>query len=987
MSANKVSDVQNQSDVAIILDNVVKKFPAAMAPALAQVSARIKKGCITGLVGPDGAGKTTLIRIIAGLLTVNEGQVTAGGLDPNKDLDRLRAILGYMPQKFGLYEDLTVMENLVLYADLRNVPIAEREAVFNQLLDFTDLKRFTSRPAGKLSGGMKQKLGLACALLGNPEILLLDEPSVGVDPIARRELWKMVNVLLKKGITVVWSTSYLDEAELCDEVLLMHAGKILYSGKPDALTATIKGRSMQVRQIEGNHRLVLQRALRLNEVMDGVIQGNNVRLLLRKSNQPPKLSLLEAGSKAELVQVPPRFEDAFIDLLGGGPDGDSKLAKVMHLVEKSSLENVIEAVELTKQFDTFVATDHINFSVKRGEVFGLLGPNGAGKSTTFKMMCGLLTPTSGTAHVQGIDLQKSPSEAHQQVGYMAQKFSLYGDLTVMQNLQFYAGIYGITGKEKNQKIAEMIEIFDLAADVNTNANELSLGYKQRLSLVCAIMHEPSILFLDEPTSGVDPITRREFWTHINGLVQKGVTIMVTTHFMDEAEYCDRIGLIYRGKLIAAGTPDQLKDQASNAKHPEPTMEEAFIELIIQHDKENEQNTFASDQPKIDFLAAPSSRLDNFISRRGTLRRSLALCRKEFYQIVRDPSNVLIAFVLPIIMLFIYGYGINLDSTQLRMGIVLEDTSSDARRFGEAFFGSPYLQMTALPTAAAATKQLLAGKIRGFVTIQTDFSKQLNSGHGIAPVQLITDGSETNTANFVSAYATGAQQIWQQLRLVETGQPIAPNINIEPRYWFNPSAISRNFIVPGSIAIIMTVIGALLTSLVVAREWERGTMEALLSTSITRLEFLFSKWVPYYLLGIASMAVCWLIAITLLHTPFRGSLFFLFTETSLFLGSALGLGLWLSTATRNQFNAAQASLNLAFLPAIMLSGFIFEISSMPAIVRAVTYLMPPRYFVSSLQTLFLAGNVGGLLFKNGLFLLIFAVLLLGLTAKLTRRRLD
>ncbi len=989
MSAKPLHDSQNQSDFAIILDGVVKKFPTdeTEAPALSQVSARIKKGCITGLVGPDGAGKTTLIRIIAGLLSLTEGHITTGGFDPEKDLAKLRAILGYMPQKFGLYEDLTVMENLVLYADLRNVLPDVRESVFLQLLDFTDLKRFTTRPAGKLSGGMKQKLGLACALLGDPQILLLDEPSVGVDPIARRELWKMVNVLLDKGITVIWSTSYLDEAELCDEVLLMHAGKILYAGKPSELTSTIKGRSIQVRNIEGNHRLVLQRALRQKEVMDGVIQGKNVRLLLREANQAPNLALLEAGKQAELVQVPPRFEDAFIDILGGGPGGDSELTKVMKPVAQSSLTSVIEAVELTKKFDSFVATDHISFKVKRGEIFGLLGPNGAGKSTTFKMMCGLLTPTSGTAHVLGIDLQKSPSEAHQQVGYMAQKFSLYGDLTVKQNLQFYAGIYGIYGKAQNDKIAEMVTTFDLASSLNINANELSLGFKQRLSLACAIMHEPPILFLDEPTSGVDPITRREFWTHINGLVQKGVTVMVTTHFMDEAEYCDEVGLVYRGKLIASGTPDQLKEMVTDVKHPEPTMEDTFIELIKRHDYESEKSSATDDSSKIDLAMTKESKLSQYISQSGTLRRWLALCHKEFYQILRDPSNILVAFILPMIMLFIFGFGINLDSTKLHMGIVLEDTSSEARHFGEAYFASPYLQMMSLPTLVDASQQLVAGNIRGFVAIQTDFSKRLKSFQKIAPVQIVTDGSETNTANFVTSYAVGAQQTWQQMRGVEMGNPMFSSINIEPRYWFNPAAISRNYIVPGSIAIIMTVIGALLTSLVVAREWERGTMEALLSTSVTRLEFVFSKWVPYYLLGIISMAVCWLVAITILGTPFRGSIFLLFVETSLFLGSALGLGLWLSTATRNQFNAAQASLNLAFLPAMMLSGFIFEISSMPPIVRAVTYLMPPRYFVSSLQTLFLAGNVGELLFKNGLFLFIFAILLLGITVKITRRRLD
>ncbi|MDR3491407.1 MAG: ABC transporter permease subunit [Gammaproteobacteria bacterium] len=370
-----------------------------------------------------------------------------------------------------------------------------------------------------------------------------------------------------------------------------------------------------------------------------------------------------------------------------------------------------------------------------------------------------------------------------------------------------------------------------------------------------------------------------------------------------------------------------------------------------------------------------------------MRRWFALSRKEFYQIIRDPSSVLIAFILPMLMLFIYGFGINLDSTKIRMGIVLEDTSSEARHLAFSFSASPYLIMLPQQTREDAKNQLTAGNIRGFITIQPDFSKRLKSLNKMAPLQIVTDGSEPNTANFVTNYAIGAWGKWLELRNIETGQPIINSINIEQRFWFNPDAISRNYIVPGSIAIIMTVIGALLTSLVIAREWERGTMEALLTTSVTRLEFLFSKWVPYYLVGIMSMTVCWLVAITILGTPFRGSILLLFIETSLFLGSALGLGLWLSTATRNQFNAAQAALNLAFLPSLMLSGFVYEISSMPKIIQAVTYLIPARYFVSSLQTLFLAGNVGELLFKDGLFLFIFALILFGITAKLTKRRLE
>jgi ABC-2 type transport system ATP-binding protein len=542
-------------------------------------------GQITGLVGPDGAGKTTLIRLMAGLMTPSSGKIRINGLDPIQDAVELRKFIGYMPQQFGLYEDLSVLENLELYADLRGVIGEERSTQFKRLFDFTDLTPFSTRLAGKLSGGMKQKLGLACALLGQPRLLLLDEPGVGVDPISRRELWKMVHELIAQGITVIWSTAYLDEAELCQEVLLMSEGQLLFFGKPEDMTSRIRDRSVQIRHISGSRRQLLARALRCPEVMDGVIQGQNVRLLLRTAEAHPNLAELNAGDQAEIVAVAPRFEDSFIEALGGGPRGDSILAQRLQPVSGDH-ETVVEAIELTKMFGDFAATDHVNFAVKRGEIFGLLGPNGAGKSTTFRMMCGLLTPTSGTARVMGIDLKKSASLARQQIGYMAQKFSLYGNLTVRQNLIFFSGVYGLRGERQIQVVNEMVEVFKLQAYLDKPPDSLPLGLKQRLALACAVMHEPPILFLDEPTSGVDPVTRREFWTHINGLVEKGITVMVTTHFMDEAEYCDRIALVLHGKIIAAGTPDQLKAQSSTPQNPNPSMEDAFISLVQAQSKES-----------------------------------------------------------------------------------------------------------------------------------------------------------------------------------------------------------------------------------------------------------------------------------------------------------------------------------------------------------------------------------------------------------------
>jgi len=369
------------------------------------------------------------------------------------------------------------------------------------------------------------------------------------------------------------------------------------------------------------------------------------------------------------------------------------------------------------------------------------------------------------------------------------------------------------------------------------------------------------------------------------------------------------------------------------------------------------------------------------------RRLRALCLKESYQIVRDPSSVLIAFILPVILLFIFGFGVSLDSSRMRIGLVVEDSSADAQAFSDALFASPFIAAVRGHSRGEMIEELRAGSVRGVVVLPPDFARRLNAGAESAPVQLLTDGAEPNTANFVASYVSGAWQIWLDRRALERGVVSAPGIELLPRYWFNPSTVSRNFLVPGSIAVIMTIIGALLTSLVVAREWERGTMEALLSTPVTRAELLLSKVLPYYLLGVVSMLICVAVTVWVLDVPFRGSLGVLFVVTSLFLGSALGLGLLLSTLTRNQFNAAQAALNAAFLPATLLSGFVFEISSMPLPIQAVTYLIPARYFVSALQTLFQAGQVWPVLWRQMLFLLLSALFWLGLTALKTRRRLD
>lgn len=561
-----------ETDTLISLENLSKRFAEDQPWAIEKIDAVIPKGKIVGIVGPDGAGKTTLIRLMAGLLAPSRGAIIVGGFNTIKEPGKIHEIAGYMPQKFGLYEDLTVIQNLILYTDLRGVPEEEKKERFAKLLEFTGLQPFTDRLAGQLSGGMKQKLGLACALVKKPPLLLLDEPSVGVDPISRRELWKIIEDLIKDGISIIWSTAYLDEAERCDRVLLLNEGKLLFQGPPKELTDRVRGRVFKWTQIEGSRRKKLFEILERKDVIDAVIQGRDIRVVFKEKREEPGMEPVE-----------PRFEDAFLDILGGGPGGKSELADLRKPVEKTK-EIPVQAKGLTKKFGNFVAVENVSFEVPQGEIFGLLGPNGAGKTTTFRMLCGLIHPTQGKALVNGKDLEIAPGVARSHIGYMAQKFSLYGTLTVRQNLNFFAGAYNLGFDEREAAIQEMVKIFSLKPYLDSDAEVLPLGFKQRLSLACANMHKPLILFLDEPTSGVDPITRREFWNHIYGLVEKGVSVLVTTHFMDEAEYCDRIALVYRGQIIQMDTPDALKAIAKTPENPNPTLDDTFIKLIEEYDK-------------------------------------------------------------------------------------------------------------------------------------------------------------------------------------------------------------------------------------------------------------------------------------------------------------------------------------------------------------------------------------------------------------------
>ncbi len=575
------------SQPALILRDVRKCFGEGEQArcALDGVNIEVAPGSVTGLIGPDGAGKTTLMRLCCGLLRLDGGRIQTLGMDVADQPAAVQAAVGYMPQRFGLYEDLSVQENLDLYADLQGVPVQERAARYARLMEMTKLAPFTRRLAGKLSGGMKQKLGLACALVRPPRLLLLDEPTVGVDPVSRRELWDIVYSQVREGgMSVLLSTAYLDEAERCDQVILLHKGRVLGQTSPGRFSQDLKGRTWEVSAQDLRPRRLQADLVQQGDISDAIINGDRVRIITREGFEPAAESLLPGQPGLQVEAVPPRFEDAFIDRLGGAGEGRHATPAIQPVAAGEYPGDPIEVERLERRFGDFVAVKKVSFSVKRGEIFGLLGANGAGKTTTFRMLCGLLPLSSGRVSVAGHDLRTASARARSRIGYMAQKFSLYANLTVAQNLEFFSAAYNLRGNHQRERIQWALQGFELAPYADVNAGTLPLGYKQRLAFAAALMHEPEILFLDEPTSGVDPLARREFWARTNALAEAGVTVLVTTHFMEEADYCDRLVIMADGAVLAEGTPHEIRMLARTPDNPRPSMEDAFIGLIQSREK-------------------------------------------------------------------------------------------------------------------------------------------------------------------------------------------------------------------------------------------------------------------------------------------------------------------------------------------------------------------------------------------------------------------
>lgn len=580
---SNVSDVVVASGLVMTFPGVTKNAPEVRA--IDGLNLRIRAGELTALVGPDGAGKTTFQRLIAGLYVPTAGTLNVLGTDVVAHPQSVQNRISYMPQRFGLYEDLSVAENLNLYADLHGVPQEERQTRFKRLLEITDLTRFTARPSGKLSGGMKQKLGLACTLVRSPDLLLLDEPSVGVDPLSRRDLWEIIEQLVKdEQLSVIISTSYMDEAERCAQVNIIYQGNVLAQGTPQQLTEHARGLTWEVTPPPGTRARTLQAALLKNtqRITDAVPKGETVRFITRTENKNRPDDILPGTAK--LASREPELEDAFMLALHQAQHKEttstsfSGLAKAGMVSKQHHLSEdkpIIVVRDLVRQFGIFTAVASTSFDVRRGEIFGLLGPNGAGKTTTFRMLCGLLPATSGHVEVAGLNLRTARAEARARIGYVSQKFALYGSLTVKENLTFFGGAYGLYGKKLRTQVEGALKQFGLSPDAKSD--ELPGGFKQRLSMAAALLHEPEIVFLDEPTSGIDPLARRAFWYTIGELANRGITVIITTHFMEEAEYCDRIAIQDAGKMLALGTPRDVRHQAGIDHSAD--MNSAFIAIV------------------------------------------------------------------------------------------------------------------------------------------------------------------------------------------------------------------------------------------------------------------------------------------------------------------------------------------------------------------------------------------------------------------------
>ena len=901
------------------LENVSQHFGATVA--LKDITLSIPARCMVGLIGPDGVGKSSLLSLISGARVIEHGNVMVLGGDMS-DVRHRRDVcpkIAWMPQGLGknLYHTLSVYENVDFFARLFGHDKAERDIRINELLQSTGLAPFRDRPAGKLSGGMKQKLGLCCALIHDPQLLILDEPTTGVDPLSRAQFWDLIDSIRQRqpDMSVLVATAYMEEAERFDWLVAMNAGEVLATGSADELKAHTASQTLEQAFIA-----LLPEAQRL--------------------------------AHKEVI-IPPRNAD------------ESEIA--------------IEARGLTMRFGQFVAVDHVNFRIARGEIFGFLGSNGCGKSTTMKMLTGLLPASEGEAWLFGQPVDPRDIETRRRVGYMSQAFSLYSELTVRQNLELHARLFHIPDAEIPGRIAEISQRFMLEEVEDTLPASLPLGIRQRLSLAVAVIHRPEMLILDEPTSGVDPVARDMFWQLMVDLArQDRVTIFISTHFMNEAERCDRISLMHAGKVLASDTPQALVEQRGSA-----TLEEAFIAWL-------QEAAEATQPPDAQATAVPAMKhkTESSVPRQAfSLQRLFSYSRREALELRRDPVRSTLALLGTVILMFIMGYGISMDVEDLRFAVLDRDQTVSSQGWSQNIAGSRYfIEQPPLQSYSELDRRMRNGELAVAIEIPPNFGRDIARG---TPVQIgvWVDGAMPNRAETVRGYVQAMHLAWLQEMASRQASPNSDTslISIETRYRYNPDVKSLPAIVPAVIPLLLMMIPAMLSALSVVREKELGSIINLYVTPTTRSEFLLGKQVPYIVLGMFNFFLLCALSVFVFGVPHKGSFLTLTLAALLYVTIATGLGLLISTFMKSQIAAIFGTAIITLIPATQFSGMIDPVASLEGPGRWIGQIYPTSHFLTIARGTFSKALNLTDLWGSFIPLLIAVPLVLGLSVWLLKKQ--
>lgn len=884
MNAGPVKAGANDDSFVVRVQDVGLSY--GKTRALRSVNLDIPAGCMVGLIGPDGVGKSSLLSLIAGARAMQQGriEVLGGDISDKRHLQSAYPRIAYMPQGLGknLYPTLSVFENIDFFGRLFGHNRKERERRIADLLGRTGMSAFADRPAGKLSGGMKQKTSLCCSLIHDPDLLILDEPTTGVDPLSRRQFWELIDDIRtdRPGMSVIVATAYMEEAERFDWLVAMNDGQILAAGTP--------------------------------------------RELLQRTNTP-------------------NLDAAFIALLPEDLRRSHQDIEIPHRDFGGDAEIAIEAEHVTVRFGDFTAVDNVSFRIPRGEIFGFLGSNGCGKTTTMKVLTGLLPASDGTARLFGREVDPKDIDIRRHVGYMSQAFSLYSELTVRQNLELHAKLFDMAPDLTERRIKELTGRFDLAEVMDSLPDALPLGIRQRLSLAVALIHSPDILILDEPTSGVDPVARDAFWQILADLSRKdNVTIFVSTHFMNEAELCDRISLMHAGKVLISDTPKAITE----SRHAE-TLEEAFVAYL-------EDAIGAAEQPAQSPAIRPEKVLDanETRSRKASgwlpdLRRMLAYTRREALELKRDPIRATLAILGSVILMFVIGYGINLDVENLKFAVLDRDDTTISRDYTQQIAGSRYFSEQApLTDYDDLDRRMRDGEISLAIEIPPNFAADVMRGRPVEVAAWI-DGAMPTRAETVKGYVQGMHAGWlaQKARELYGSAANVGSFNLEIRYRYNPDVQSLVAMVPAVIPLLLLMIPAMLAVLSVVREKELGSIINFYVTPVTKFEFLFGKQLPYIGLAFLNFLMLTAFAVFVFRVPFTGSFPTYALAALLYVTIATGMGLVLSTFMNSQIAAIFGTALLTLIPAVQYSGIIDPVSSLRGAGAFIGKIYPATYFVT------------------------------------------